>query len=150
MNRFIWVAIIVSLVGRASATQAQPPAPGRPLGLDPATNPPVSPYLNLVRPGSSPAINYYGIVRPQVDLQQSLQGLQSQVLGVQQAQDMLRAGDSGTTGHPAYFLNYGGGFLKTTGRPPANASLWMGERTGASIGQPPTSGGYGIARPFSR
>jgi hypothetical protein len=41
--------------------------------------PVVSPYLNLNRGGSPPAINYYGIVRPQIENHQAIQGLQQQV-----------------------------------------------------------------------
>lgn len=46
----------------------------------PQTNnrPAVSPYLNLGRPGSA-AINYYGLVRPQIQTQQALQTLQQEI-----------------------------------------------------------------------
>jgi hypothetical protein len=44
---------------------------------------PISPYLNLAR-GGNPAINYYGLVRPQVEFQQSIFGLQQQVSGLGQ------------------------------------------------------------------
>lgn len=39
----------------------------------------VSPYLNLLRSGSSPAVNYYGLVRPAIDFQNNLNNLQQQV-----------------------------------------------------------------------
>src|SRR5262245_24622450 len=51
---------------------------GRPPGLgSPGYRPPVSPYLNLTRPGNQ-AINYYGLVRPQVEGAQALQQLEGQ------------------------------------------------------------------------
>src|SRR5262249_237412 len=48
------------------------PAPGG----APAVRPPFSPYLNLLRQNSSPAVNYFGLVRPQQQFAGSLQGLQ--------------------------------------------------------------------------
>ena len=44
-----------------------------------SSSPSVSPYLNLLRRGSSPAINYYGLVRPAFDVQNNLNSLQQQV-----------------------------------------------------------------------
>ena len=145
MTKFIWAAAIVTLVGTASGLQAQPAVPGRPIGQVPP--PTVSPYLNLLRPGSSQAINYYGLVRPQVEFQQSIQALQSQV-GFQQAQDMFRATEPGVTGHSVYFLNYGGYFQSMTGRPTAPAGIGVGNRTG--IGMPTTAAGFGVSRPTPR
>src|SRR5205823_4709422 len=46
-----------------------PPYPQRPA---------VSPYLNLNRFGANPAINYYGLVQPQQQMQQQLMNLQNQ------------------------------------------------------------------------
>jgi protein involved in polysaccharide export with SLBB domain len=40
--------------------------------------PALSPYLNLLRTGSSPVVNYYGLVRPQQQTQNALQALQYQ------------------------------------------------------------------------
>jgi hypothetical protein len=69
--------------------------------------PPVSPYLNLLRPGSSTAINYYDLVRPQIDYGNSINSLQNQVSGVA---GQVSAGLGGfygppVTGHPVYFLS---------------------------------------------
>ncbi|HWY88680.1 MAG TPA: hypothetical protein VNX28_18350 [Gemmataceae bacterium] len=41
-------------------------------------HPTISPYLNLNRGGVNPAINYYGIVRPQIENHQAIQNLQQQ------------------------------------------------------------------------
>jgi hypothetical protein len=43
------------------------------------TRPPVSPYINLARPGGNPAIDYYGLVRPQLDFRQDVLGLNQQI-----------------------------------------------------------------------
>src|SRR5262245_24136034 len=51
------------------------PDVGRPPNLG---GPAVSPYLNLNR-GGLPGVNYYGLVRPQIETAQSLQILQQQV-----------------------------------------------------------------------
>jgi len=87
--------------------------------------PTVSPYINLLRAGNSPAANYYGLVRPQLQTNAGLQSLQQQFLSAQGrppggpdlSDDML------VTGHAAVFMNLGGYFQSTTGgiagrRPP--------------------------------
>ena len=52
------VAAVLTAVGRASAQG---------FGQMPYQRPVVSPYLNLNRRGADPAINYYDLVRPQID-----------------------------------------------------------------------------------
>ena len=42
-------------------------------------HPITSPYLNLNRTGTNAAVNYYGIVRPQIQSHQAIQNLQNQV-----------------------------------------------------------------------
>lgn len=111
MTRAMWALLASALVTATAA--AQPPLGPRPLtGVN---TPPVSPYLNLLRPGTSPAINYYGLVRPEMNFLNSVQALQAQ-LGYAQQAAALQAGEVGTTGHPVYFLNYGSYFLNTTGQ----------------------------------
>lgn len=111
-----WSALaVVFLAGEA---KAQPPGP-------PRTSPTVSPYINLTRNGNSPGLNYYGLVRPQISAQQSIQGLQTQVNqnamnigGLQQQGNTPTSldGSLSATGfrvgymtHYAYFLNSGSG-----------------------------------------
>jgi hypothetical protein len=70
--------------------------------------PPVSPYLNLLRAGSDPAINYYGLVRPEIEFRNSIQNLQQQVETVN---TQINAGGDvvnglPVTGHPVQFFNY--------------------------------------------
>jgi hypothetical protein len=79
MKQLVWgplaaAALLVS--GMAGQAPAQIPF-GTPLA-NPYYRPPISPYLGLTLPGST-AINYYGIVRPQIDQLAALQQLQSQL-----------------------------------------------------------------------
>jgi hypothetical protein len=70
-------ATVVLLFG--SGVNAQAPQIGT--YSPPVTNPRpvISPYLNLNRTGVNPAINYFGIVRPQMENHQAIQNLQQQV-----------------------------------------------------------------------
>jgi hypothetical protein len=87
------LALMAGSLG-ASQVQGQSPSPG------------YSPYLNLARPGS-PGINYYGLVRPQIDFRTSLQQLQRNTTSLQSQFSQATGGDLGT-GHPAAFMYYGG------------------------------------------
>src|SRR5262249_8648545 len=80
------------------------------------TTPPYSPYLNLLRPGN-PAINYYGLVRPQFDFRQQIQGLQQ--LTAPATLEAQTANTLPTTGHPVQFLNYSHYFGGAINRPGA-------------------------------
>lgn len=76
----------------------------------------VSPYLNLLR-GGNPAINYYGLVRPQQNFTNSINSLQAgqQALANQLPALAAEAAGPPPTGHPATFLNYSGYFLNLSG-----------------------------------
>ena len=103
---------------------------------------PYSPYLNLLRPNSPAYVNYYGLVRPEVDFRSSIYGVQQ---GVAANAAGISSIDASTglplTGHATtfmntshYFLNRGGqGTTATaTGKPvmapgrPANPSSGAG------------------------
>jgi hypothetical protein len=79
--------------------------PGQPRAT--ASSPAYSPYLNLLRPGNS-AINYYGLVRPQIDFQNQVGALQQQYGALNR--DINAAADQPTapptTGHAASFMSY--------------------------------------------
>ncbi len=80
----------------------------------PFQRPTVSPYLNLFNGGNSPAINYYGIVRPQIDFRNSLMQLQQQLaMGDQSMADMASSMTMLTTGHPSLFMSHRRYFLNT-------------------------------------
>jgi hypothetical protein len=85
-------------------------------GGNPANQTPtLSPYLNMARPGA-PGLNYFGLVRPQVDTAKQMLFMQQQ----QQMQQQLGYGqlgmfDDGTgtaganvavTGHQTTYFNY--------------------------------------------
>jgi hypothetical protein len=109
-------ALLGLLPGLAHAQFFQPPGtyvrPYQPV------HPTVSPYLNLNRGGTNPAINYYGIVRPQMQTQQNLQQVQQQLTAQAAAGPgpdtamPLTTGALGatplvsTTGHPVSYFNY--------------------------------------------
>jgi hypothetical protein len=129
MNRttLALAALLVALAAR--------PAHAQVLGsyapfTNPYARPPLSPYLNLNR-GGIPAVNYYGLVRPQLQTERFIQ--QQEILAGQTAiagsETVLYA-----TGHPTRFLNYsqyflsmggggvvGGGFQTVTGGATATA-----------------------------
>src|SRR5262245_2399192 len=126
----------------AAPCPAQPPgfAPGG-IGQPPFTSrPTVSPYLNLLRRGGSPALNYYTLVRPQNQFYQSLNQLQQEVGTNAQGLSALEQTTTGRTMSPtghatgfmtqaAYFMNLGG------------TGLGQGLRPGQSMG---TGGRGGI------
>jgi hypothetical protein len=71
-------------------------------------NPPaVSPYLNLLRPGADPSVNYYDLVRPQIEFRNAIQSLQQQVttLGTEAGAGTQAAANLPVTGHPVQFMN---------------------------------------------
>jgi len=105
------------VVGSFQSAQAQ--APLRP-GISMNTRPTFSPYLNLARRGQSAALNYYGIVRPELRFANSLNVLQAEVA---MNRDLITTGRASTvgegglvTGHSAMFLNTGGYFMNLSGR----------------------------------
>lgn len=65
---------ITGLLLLQSVAFAQPQAPQG----NPANTPAFSPYLNLLRPTGSIALNYFGIVEPQLQFQQNFNQLQQQ------------------------------------------------------------------------
>lgn len=93
------------LVTTEMTAQAQIGYPGQFPG---ARLPPAySPYLNLTRQGN-PVYNYYGLVRPQIDASNAIQGLQQQVHQVQQ--ETVEFGTQQQlppTGYSVRFLDYG-------------------------------------------
>ena len=72
----------------------------------PINNPAFSPYLNLNnRGGTNAAINYFGIVQPQMQMQNAIQQLQGQVTTTQDALTAGQALAPVTTGHGVQFMN---------------------------------------------
>lgn len=65
--------------------------------------PPVSPYLNILRGGAPAGVNYYNLVQPQLQFYSAINQLQVQ----QQQQGVLSTNAAGAliTGHPIQFSN---------------------------------------------
>jgi hypothetical protein len=143
MRRLFWANAIaaICLAGFAQQARAQ-------FGRAP-NNPAISPYINLLRSndfGSTSLLNYYGLVRPELDFGRNLYDLQGAVYG--------GAGVGGypgesVTGYGGYFLNTGGYFLNTTGRRGQTAGglhtqlRAAGLGTGGNLPLSPASAGTG-------
>jgi hypothetical protein len=109
-----------------------PPRAGRVLGQSPQRRPSVSPYLNLARRGVPPAINYYGLVRPQFEFRSSIQNLQGQVTALEQPGPVDTTeftSDLPPTGQRAQFMSHTRYFFNAVpttggpGRPAAGGSV---------------------------
>jgi hypothetical protein len=64
--------------------------------------PPVSPYINILRAGAPAGVNYYNIVQPQLQMYSAINQLQTQQL----APAALATLGYQSTGHPVQFSNY--------------------------------------------
>ena len=106
--RFATFSLVVSLYAVVSLpAQAQPFQQSLgPRGFAP--QPAVSPYLNLIRTGSDPGINYYGLVRPQIGFRRDILGLGQQVTNLSNvlSSDAQSMAQPLVTGHPVRFQNY--------------------------------------------
>lgn len=110
MIRKIYLGITAVLLSQA-LVQAQPQAPQG----SPANAPAFSPYLNLLRPTGSTALNYFGIVQPQLQFQQQFNQLQQQNQQFGQQLNNIQSYDQQLqqqflfplTGHAATFNNTG-------------------------------------------
>ena len=96
---------LFALVGFLIAGTVHAQAPQGP-AQQPYSPPVVSPYLNLLNRGN-PAINYYGIVRPELQQQQQLQHLQFGLARTNAELDAVTTTAAGgllTTGHTTGFM----------------------------------------------
>ena len=111
-----WAGLVILTIG-TSRVDAQPPVPGGVYARPPS----FSPYLNLMR-GGSPAFNYYGLVRPELQFRQHLLYLENNVAMNQNAISNLNEGilDLNATGHPTQFMNLGGYFMNNSSTGTAN------------------------------
>jgi hypothetical protein len=112
MKRFVLACTLATGLGVLAPpgqVQAQYGLPGMP--QNPYIRPPVSPYLNLTR-GGNPAVNYFGLVQPQLQTTEQLQMLQMQQaqmaqLGFGGGQQDVPPGAMGATGLHSQFGNLG-------------------------------------------
>ncbi len=93
------IAICFVLGSQVEEAKAQPS-----LGEN---RPAFSPYLNLLRPGGSTTLNYFGLVNPQLDFMNAAGSLQQQITN---QQSLGQGASSLQTGHAAVFMNLGGYF----------------------------------------
>jgi hypothetical protein len=114
MNRTCYFAVLALALAASTGSDvcAQNPLP-RPYPY--TSGPAVSPYLNLLRPGNGPAINYYGLVRPQFDTLAGFQAVQQRFGQLQTSVQAAGGPADGAliTGHGAAFMNLGGYFMTT-------------------------------------
>jgi hypothetical protein len=143
MKRMLIAAVAAIALGTGTA-RAQVPYSQPQLG-NPYQRPTISPYLNMLRPGVNPALNYYGLVRPQVQTTRTLQTFQQELQTVAGAlapttELGMQPNNLPTTGHRTTFYNYGTYFPGAAGGSPGG-SLGGGIR--------PTFGGMSPGRPQS-
>src|SRR5262245_21946422 len=119
--------ICISLCLAANRVYAQGPV------LTPSYRPAFSPWLNLNRQGGNAALNYYGLVRPQFTVNNSLFQLQQQTGALQQQQQQGSVSPeipptghvTGFLNHSKYFLNRGGATPLSGQRGPATAATQL-------------------------
>ena len=126
MRHFIVAAIAsLSVLGFLAADSARAQV------LRPYGTPAVSPYINLLRPGINPAVNYYGSVRPQLQYNTAINTLEQQVQNARVAMTAAENQGVPTTGHPIYFMRYQTYFLNTGAMSPfQNTSATAGAGAG--------------------
>ncbi len=114
----LWMAtgVILSL-GLWASGPASAQGPFTP-GAAPLSPPPYSPYLNLLRRGNPTYINYYGLVRPEFNFRNQINGLQQGVAANAAAITTNADALNGLplTGHPTQFLNTSHYFLNRGGQ----------------------------------
>lgn len=112
MRRVLWLtALSLGLCSGSAAAQGFYPG-----GALPGNRPAYSPYLNLLRRDQPLVSNYYGLVRPEINLRNSIGQLETQqtITGNEQAalQNSLTLPPTGHASrfqtHSKYFLNSGG------------------------------------------
>jgi hypothetical protein len=120
MKRILFAAALaLALAPGVAHAQLGPYMP--PQTYNPYARPTISPYLNMVRPGANPALNYYGLVRPQIQTSKALLAFQQELLpvagGLAPAVEQTTglANNLPTTGHPTSFYNYSTYFPSATG-----------------------------------
>src|SRR5437870_11060220 len=141
----ITFAALAALVLSPGVLYAQLGPYVQPQTYNPYARPTFSPYLNLARPGGNPALNYYGLVRPQIQTSRALQAFQQELLPVAGGLTpaVEQAGGATylpTTGDKTSFYNYSTHFPSVTG---TSAGGTLG---GTTPGNRPQFGSLGGSR----
>jgi len=113
----------------------------------PINTPAFSPYINMLRDNGSPGLNYFGLVRPQLEFAQQNEqlGQNIQMLQGQQNQPMRAMNGGygysqlGVTGHPVVFNSFnqgqfGGGYTGMAGGGMAGGGMAGGGMAGGGQG----------------
>ncbi len=148
MKRFTWVCCGLVVLGfgwGAGKARAQVP------DFTVPSPPPLSPYLNLFRPGASPALNYLNLVTPQLQNQANIQGLQQQQTTLQQrltqtatqTQTPARQGTAKVPGYMTHAKYFGSNGTIAAGNGPTRRSLT--DRTADTGNNPNRTPGQGTA-----
>src|SRR5207249_283467 len=101
---FVGYGLLLGLIAIEGTCPAQ--AQGPAYQVNPGRKPVVSPYINLLRSGTDPGINYYGIVRPEIAFRNSIQQVQEQqqqLVDANQQQTLATYMTLPTTGHVSGF-----------------------------------------------
>jgi len=138
MKRLVLTAIAVCVwwgagvqPARAQFINTRPPT-------SPFYQPPVSPYLNILRGGPlGPATGYYTLTRPQIEAFGQLQNLQSGILSLQQQQAILGMQQPGLLGLQTGLVPGTATTLAPTGLATTTGTL------GLTTGHPVTFFNYG-------
>ncbi len=134
------VALAVCFAARPVHAQAYVPPQVGPYGSGG-----MSPYLNMLRPGN-PAVNYYGLVQPQIQATQQFGLLQQQTQQLARTQASLVAPPTNqaqvATGHTTRFMQYGNYFMTTGIGRQGNQMAGAGGRQGNN----PPAAGFGLGR----
>jgi hypothetical protein len=147
MKRSLFAAL-AALVLSPGVLHAQLAPYSPPQTYNPYARPTISPYLNLVRPAPV-ALNYFGLVRPQIQTSRALQQFQQELItvagGLTPALEQAGTASNNmlTTGHKAMFYNYSTYFPTATGTS-------GGTLGGMTPGQRPQFGTLGGSRPPRR
>jgi hypothetical protein len=154
------LAATILLLGSAGAWAQPQPAMG------PARSPSFSPYLNLLSRGATPAVNYFGIIRPGQQLAQQQTALQQQLAQTNQtlnsaatgaANDTLFTGRGATFGFYSHYFNnspaaggglggFAGGSRASGGFAGGGGAMSAFGRPNANTGQAPRGGNRPAAR----
>ena len=135
----LWLMSILSLAATAGLASAQVPGGA---GV-PAGRPGFSPYLNLLRQGNPAYLNYYGLVRPQMQNQEAFGSLQGQIQANSTSLARIASEGSGglpDTGKSFGYFNHQGYFLNN--RSGGRGGMSQGGSGGVGQRQGQVGGGY--------
>jgi hypothetical protein len=167
MRRTLALSAIIAIsgsLGVVGTAEAQGLGPVRGAAIRPTPAPAFSPYLNLLRRGTPTFLNYHGLVRPQLEFQQSVTGLRQDIANNQAAIQNVTAPDGTilpTTGHRSFFMNTAGYFQSIGGaagpgglsagfgvsRPTTTSPTGAGPSVPGGVSRPMPAGGGGAVRP---